>query len=146
MPWRIIFCLSLMFAPDAAAPWFGTWKLNPTKSTTASDGRYKRVLTKIEPWDDGLKVIYDMVVVRGGITHMEWTGKFDSKDYPIQGVDSVITNSYTRIDDHSYRIVLKIDGDVASTATVTISPDGKTLTSLTTQRDSHGRMATTSSV
>ena len=77
---------------------------------------------------------------------MEWTGKFDGKDYPVQGIDSVITNAYTRIDDHSYRIVLKIDGDIASTATVTISPDGKTLTSLTTQRNSRGQMATTSSI
>jgi len=135
-----------MFAADSSAPWFGTWILNPTKSTTSSDGRYKRVTTKIEPWEDGLKVIYDMVGVRGGITHMEWTGKFDGKDYPVQGIDSVITNAYTRIDDHSYRIVLKIDGDVASTATVTISPDGKTLTSLTTQRNSRGQMATTSSI
>jgi hypothetical protein len=146
MPWRIIFCLSLMLASDPPAPWVGTWKLNQEKSTSSSDGRYKRVMSRIEPWEDGLRVVYDMVGVRGGVTHMEWTGKFDGKDYPVEGVDYVLTNAYSRIDDHSYRIVLKVDGNVAATATVTVSPDGKTLTSLTTQKDSRQQTVTTSSI
>jgi len=135
-----------MLVSDPQAPWFGTWKLNQDKSTSSSDGRYKRVTSRIEPWEDGLKVVYDMVGVRGGITHMEWLGRFDGKDYPVQGVDYVLTNAYSRIDDHSYRIVLKVDGNIAATATVTVSPDGKTLTSLTTQKDSRQQTVTTSSI
>jgi hypothetical protein len=61
------------------------WKLNPAKSTTNSESRYKRVLLRIDPLEDGMSVVYDMVGTRGGITHMEWIGKLDGKDYPVQG-------------------------------------------------------------
>jgi hypothetical protein len=119
---RIIFALWL------AAPWLGTWKLSKP------DARYKRVITRIEPWEDGIRVTYDMVGTRGGVTHMEWTGKFDGKDYPVEGVDYVLTNAYKLINDHSYEIVIKVDGSVAATARVEVSPDGRTLTTVTSQK------------
>jgi hypothetical protein len=75
-----------------------------------------------------------MVGTRGGVAHMEWIGKFDGKDYPVQGVDYVLTNAYTRLNDHAYEIVLKVDGAVAATAKVEVSPDGKTLTTVTTEK------------
>ncbi len=120
----------MMMAP-AQAPWFGAWKL-----ATNSD-RYKRVTSKIEPWGDGLKVTYDMVGTRGGVTHMEWTGKFDGRDYTVQGVDYVLTNAYSLIDDHSYKIVVKVDGAAVATATIEISPDGKKLTTVTTEKNTN---------
>ena len=119
---RIIFALWL------AAPWLGTWKLSKP------DARYKRVITRIEPWEDGIRVTYDMVGTRGGVTHMEWTGKFDGKDYPVEGLDYVLTNAYKLLDDHSYEIVIKVEGSVAATAHVNVSPDGKTLTTVTSQK------------
>ena len=119
---RIIFALWL------SAPWLGTWKLSKP------DARYKRVITRIEPWEDGIRVTYDMVGTRGGVTHMEWTGKFDGKDYPVEGVDYVLTNAYKLINDHSYEIVIKVEGSVAATAKVEVSPDGKTLTTVTSQK------------
>jgi hypothetical protein len=120
---RIIFALWL------AAPWFGTWKLSKP------DARYKRVITRIEPWADGIRVTYDMVGTRGGVTHMEWTGKFDGKDYPVEGLDYVLTNAYKLLDDHSYEIVIKVEGSVAATAQVKVSPDGKNLTTVTSQKN-----------
>jgi len=143
---RIIFFGLLIVAGDARAPWFGTWKLNPAKSITNSDARFKRLTLKIEPWEDGLRVVYDMVGTRGGVTHMEWTGKFDAKDYPVQGVDYVLTNAYTVLNDHSYQILLKVDGAVAATATVVISPDGKTLTTTTTEKNARGQSVMTTTV
>src|SRR5213075_222987 len=98
---RIIFAVLMMVAAEAPSPWFGTWKL-----TTNSD-RFKRVTSKIEPWEDGLKVTYEMVGTRGGVTHLEWRGKFDGRDYPVQGADYVLTNAYTPVNDHSYQIVVK---------------------------------------
>ena len=41
---------------------------------------------------DGIKVVYDMVRPRGGVTHMEWTGKLDGMDYAVQ--------IHTPLDDH----------------------------------------------
>jgi hypothetical protein len=85
--------------------------------------------------DAGLKVTYDNVGIRGGVTHIEWVGKLDGKDYPIQGVDEVLTNAYTRIDDRTYEVVVKADGVKAAIARIVISPDGKTLTSVTSTRN-----------
>ena len=120
--------------------WFGRWTLD-LKGTTSP--AYKRVVTRIEPWDDGLRVTYEMVGVRGGITRMEWTGKFDGNDYPMQGVDYAMTNAYRKIDSRSYEIAIKIDGNPSATAHVTVSADGRTLTVATTERPSTGQAKTT---
>src|SRR5262249_26215163 len=143
---RTIFFAFLVMTADSRAPWFGTWKLNPAKSTTNSDARFKRVTLKIEPWEDGLKVTYDMVGTRGGVTHMEWTGKFDGKDYPIQGVEYFLTNAYSLLNDRSYQIVVKVDEAIAATTTVIISPDGKTLTTTTNEKNARGQGITSTSV
>jgi hypothetical protein len=142
---RVIFFLLLM-AGEPLGPWFGTWKLNPAKSMANSESRFKRVTLNVEPWQDGLKVTYDMVGTRGGITHMEWTGKFDGKDYPVQGVDYVLTNAYTRLDEQSYQIVIKVDGALAATAKVVVAPDGRTLTTSTVEKNARGESVTSTTV
>src|SRR5262245_7556461 len=114
---RVIFFLLLM-AGEPLGPWFGTWKLNPAKSTSNSESRFKRVTLKVEPWQDGLKVTYDMVGIRGGVTHMEWTGKFDGKDYPVQGVDYVLRNAYTWLAEQRYQIVINARCAVDGTSQV----------------------------
>jgi len=131
--------ISGLLAPVSAlhgqepAPWLGTWKLNLEKSGGNPGARFKKVISKIEASQDGLKVTYDAIGVRGGFTHMEWAGKFDGRDYPVQGVDYVLTNAYTRIDDHSYQIAVKVDGALAATTKVNVSLDGKTLTTATVE-------------
>jgi hypothetical protein len=74
---------------------------------------------------------------------MEWTGRFDGKDYAVQGVDYVMTNAYSKVDDRSYRIIIKVDGSTAATATVVVSPDGKTLTTTTEERTPQGSTTST---
>jgi len=140
----VVMGLSLVTWPgpmygQSQAPWFGTWRLNPGKSTANRDPRFKRVTSTIEPWESGLRVTYDMVGSRGGVTHLEWSGKLDGRDYPVQGVDYLLTNAYSPLDDRSYRIVIKVDGAVAATATAVISPDGKTLTTNTLEKNARGQ-------
>ena len=107
----------------------GTWHLNFMESTFESGPPpYKRVATKIEPWEDGLKVTYDMVGVRGGVTHWEWTGRLDGRDYPLQGVEEVVTNAYSRVGDLAYALATKVDGRITTNTTIAISPDGKVMT------------------
>ena len=128
-------------------PWFGTWQLDAARSTgRTTPSPYKRVITRIEPSSDGLRVTYDMVGTRGGVTHMEWTGRFDSHDYPVQGVDYVLTNAYRRIDDRSYEILVKVDGRLAATAVAVVSPDGRTLTVSTAERSASGSSVNTTAV
>jgi hypothetical protein len=139
--------LSVLIWPRSAAgqtatSWFGTWTYNAAKSTSdAGPVPFKRATCRIEPWEDGVRVTYDLVRVRGGITHLEWTGKFDGSDYPVEGVEVVVTNAYRRIDDRTYEVVQKVDGQVSVTARMSVSPDGRTLTTATTA--SNGRVTTT---
>src|SRR3977135_2407618 len=97
--------------------WFGTWSLNLTKSTySPGPPPFKRATRRIEPSGSDIKIIDEMVRNRGGITHLEWTGKFDAKDYPVQGVELVLTNAYRHVDDRTYELIKKIDGEGVATA------------------------------
>jgi hypothetical protein len=128
-------------------PWFGTWRLDPDRSARRSTSSpYTRVTLRIEPWEDGLTVIYDMVGTRGGVTHVEWRGRFDGRDYAVQGVDYVLTNAYRRIGDRRYEIVVKVDGATAATAVAEVSPDGRTLTVETAERAGSGETVETTAV
>ena len=149
-PASIAICIFLtafhLFGLQDSAPLHGTWRLNLEKSSENPDRPYKRVTLKIEPSGEGLRVVYDMVGTRGGTTHIEWLGKLDGSDYAVQGVDYVLTNAYRRVDDRTYEIVVKVDGRVAAAAQVTVSADGKSLTSITTERRAQGRDITTIAV
>ena len=93
-----------------------------------------------------MKVTYDMVHRRGGITHMEWAGRFDGRDYPVQGVDYVLTNAYRQLSDRSYEIVVSVEGRRAATATSVVSTDGNKLTVDTVETDGRGRTVKSSAV
>ena len=131
---------SAAFDAQDRAPWLGTWQLDPARGTQrTTPSPYKRVTLSIMPHDDGLKVVYDMVGTRGGVTHREWTGRLDGSDYPMQGIEYVMTNSYRVLDDRSYEITVKTEGTVVATARTTVSPDGSTLTVVTRERDARGQ-------
>jgi glutamate dehydrogenase/leucine dehydrogenase len=84
-----------------------------------------------------------MVRSRGGIQHLEWSGRFDGRDYPVQGVGYVLTNAYRQLSDRSYEIVVKVDDRAAAVATAVVSSDGRTLDVETQERDAKGRTVTT---
>jgi hypothetical protein len=114
---------------DGARGWFGVWSLNLDKSVyNPGPAPYKRASMKVERADDSVRFSYDFVHLRGGVQHLEWTGRFDGKDYMVQGIDEYMTYAYKQLDARTYEIVAKADGQVAAVATVTISPDGRTLT------------------
>ena len=81
-----------------------------------------------------ITIVDEMVRNRGGITHLEWTGKFDGIDYPVQGVELVLTNAYRRVDDRTYELIQKIDGEVVATSRLTMSPDGRTITTVNSSK------------
>jgi hypothetical protein len=123
---------------DAQVPpaWIGTWTLNLAASTyNPGPPPFKRAMCRIQPWKDGVRVTYDMVRRRGGVTHLEWTGKLDGRDYTVEGVDRVVTNAYRRIDERTFAITTTVDGEIAEAATLAISPDGRTMTIATTRKN-----------
>jgi len=144
-PVLVLIVAVLVTTPSAQqqVPWIGTWQQDPPARKWFDPWPYQKVTLRIEPSDDGLRVVYDMVRRRGGIQHMEWSGRFDGMDYPVQGVDYVLTNAYRKLSDRSYEIVVKVDGRAAAVATTVVSSDGRTLNVDTTERDAKGRTVTT---
>jgi hypothetical protein len=76
----------------------GTWKLNEAKSKF-SPGAPKNNTVVYEAVGQNVKVTIDGVGIDGQPVHTEWTGKFDSKDYPVVGDPNSNARSYTTIDD-----------------------------------------------
>lgn len=126
---------------------YGVWELDASLSAErATPSPYRRTRLTIEPWEDGLQVSYDLVGVRGGRTHLEWRGRFDGTDVRVQGLDYVLTNAYTRVDDRSWEIVVKLDATWAATTRVTVSPDGTTMEAVTEEAGPNGSRLTTTAV
>jgi hypothetical protein len=135
-------------AAQTPAAWFGSWSLNVARSTyDPGPPPYKRATYTIEPWgNDGMHVIYEMVHPRGGVTHLEWQGRIDGNDYPLQGIDAFVTYAYTQVSPGVYETIVKMGGRVAAKSTVMLSDDGKTMTTTTKGVDSSGRAVTTITV
>jgi hypothetical protein len=87
---------------------------------------------------------YDLVGMRGGVTHMEWTGRFDGADYRLQGPDATVTYAYTLLDPKTLNLVVKVDGRVTATAHVVLASDGTIIA--TTQAGSARGPVTTISI
>lgn len=131
---------------QAPSAWFGTWKLDIAKSVYPGAAPYKRVTSSIEPYEGGIKASYDFVGWRGETTHVEWTGKFDGRDYPVEGVDYPLTNAYMQIDESTFKDVAKVDGQITSVSRITVSPDHKTMTMVTESSNVQGQPVTTTTV
>lgn len=131
--------------PDPA--WFGTWRLNLARSTyDPGPPPYVRASYTIRPWRDGLLVVYDQVRPRGGLTHLEWAGRFDGRDYPVQGVEEAVTYAYEQVDARTYDVVTKVDGRVAARSRARLAADGRSITTTTRGRDARGAEVTTVTV
>ena len=142
--------VTLLVAQVAAAQvppvWFGTWKVSIERSTYSGAPGYKRAVYTIQPARDGLKVVYEAVLPRGGVQHLEWTGKLDGHDYPVQGIDEFMTYAYQPVGNGTYELTARIDGRVVATATVSFSADGKMMTTTTVARAANGQPITTNTV
>ena len=125
---------ALSFAEDAN---MGTWKLNEAKSNFSA-GATRNSTVVYAAAGDKVKVTVDGVDGEGKPSHNEWTGQFDSKEYPVTGDASSDVRSYKRIDDHTLELTGKKGGKVTLTGRVVVSADGKTRTVTTTSTDAKG--------
>jgi len=129
----VILLVPRVVRPQPSSLWIGVWTLNVARSSySAGSPPYKRATRRIEPSERGIRIVDDLVRPRGGIVHLEWIGRFDGLDYPVEGVEVVLSNAYRCQDDRSCELVQKLDGEVVVTARLTISPDGKVLTAVAT--------------
>ena len=123
----------------------GTWKLNEAKSKIAA-GTTKNNTVVYAAAGDSVKVTVDGVDAAGKATHNEWTGKFDSKDYPVTGDPASDTRAYKRVNDHKLAMTVKKDGKVTMTGTITVAADGKTRTVVISGTDAAGKKISSTAV
>ena len=116
------FGAALCFADD---PQMGTWKLNEAKSKFAP-GVPKNHTVVYETAGDNVKITVDGTDKEGKPTHIEWTGKFDGKDYPVTGDPTSDMRSYQKVGDRVLKMAVKKDAKVTVTGRIVVSPDGKT--------------------
>ena len=113
----------------------GTWKLNPTKSTSTFRGG----TTVVEKAGAGIKTTVDVVTGDGTPYHFTWSAKYDGRDNRVRGVSPYGSGTHvialTRVDARTAKIVTKLDGKVTITQTLVVSPDGRTRTITTTGKD-----------
>jgi len=111
----------------AADPNMGTWKLNEAKSKI-TPGTAKLNTVTFKNMLGNIKVTSDGIATNGKPTHVEWSGKFDGKDYPVTGSPDSDARSYTKVNDRTLQATVKKNGKVTVTATSVVSADGKTRT------------------
>jgi hypothetical protein len=111
--------------------WAGTWHVASETSTYTGPPSYTRATYIIAPEGDGLHITYEGVLSRGGVTHLEWRGKLDGSEQPVQGSDEYLTYAYLAPSIARWELTARIDGRVVATAVVTFAADGKTMTTVT---------------
>jgi len=134
-------------ASVAADMYAGTWKVNIAKSTFSPGPTPKGPATlRIDAVDNGVKLTNDGVNAQGQKTHVEFTVKFDGKDYrftslvdgkPAPGAADMI--SAKRIDDYTFETTTKLTGKPLTTARTVASKDGKTVTTTFTGVNAQGQ-------
>jgi hypothetical protein len=123
----------------------GTWKLNEAKSKIGA-GAPKNTTVVYEAAGDSIKVTVDGTNADGTPAHNEWTGKFDSKDYPLTGDPNADTRSYKQVNDHTLAITQKKGSKVVTRGRIVVSADGKSRTVTVSGTDSKGNKVSTIAV
>lgn len=144
---RFLLCIALCFIAAAcygSDPTMGTWKLNEAKSKIPH-GMGKSQTVVYEAAGDDVKVTIDGVDGQGKPAHNEWTGKFDGNDYPVTGSQED-ARALKKINDHTYTVTLKKDGQPAGTGRIVIDPDGKSRTVTIMRTGPDGKQITSGSV
>jgi hypothetical protein len=153
---RLTFALLGTFALAQSAPpafadedrFLGTWVLNAAKSN-GPPGTVPESSTVVvsEAGSGTYKSVSDSVIA-GGAVHTEVTYAADGKDYtpvttPARPGAPAVTQSFERIDATTYKISVKVNGQVVVTVLEEVSTDGRTMTITTTGT---GRLAGVSNV
>lgn len=132
---------TVTLSAQSADPWIGTWKVNLEKSTYSPGPKpTTATIIKIEPSADGIKTTFDGMTPEGKPFHTEAVAGFDGKDNPVKGARLPnSTVAYKRIDGRTLEALSKIDGKPTTTAKVSVSADGKTLTATITGKNADGQ-------
>ncbi len=131
---RVLVLLAVLIAPQHTAAqnalFVGTWKVDVAHSTYDPRAAAPKSETlRFEAAGDRITVSLDGVNSRGPY-HQESTGKFDGADVPVvvaPAPQATLTYAFSRIDDHTWEIVVKVNGERRILVHNVVSADGKTM-------------------
>ncbi len=128
----------------AADPFIGTWKMNIAKSKASDPSMMpKNETVKNVAQENGFfKTTFDGVDATGKAYHIEWSGKYDGKDYPATGDPNVDMSAAKKVDANTVVAVDKKAGKEVATWRVTVSKDGKIETVAGKGKDAKGQAYT----
>lgn len=116
---------------QSASPLMGTWKLNPQKSKLVFNLPPKNLVRTYEDRGGGVYIFtQEGRTADNSKMFSMYVAKDDGKEYPlvIQGADELGSISLKAVDAYTTEQTEKHGGNITSTATRTISRDGKTMT------------------
>ncbi len=135
----LLVALALNVAAAAADQHSGTWKMDPAKSTYSPGPAPKSVTVKIKSDTESIKLTSDGIDPSGNPTHIEYTAKYDGKDYPVTGFPNVDTVALERLDARTIKSTLKKGTEIVMTVTSVVSKDGMTRTSTFKGKNAEGQ-------
>jgi len=121
----------------------GTWKVNVAKSSYPRGAAPASETLRFESTGERVKVSLDGVNVQGPY-HSEATGKFDGVDVPVFATparQASFTYAFSRIDDHTWEIVIKVNGERRILVHNVVADDGKTMRGISNAVTNQGKTA-----
>jgi hypothetical protein len=131
--------LTLLVATAAADQLSGTWKMNAEKSAYSPGPPPKDLTVVVESDQNNYKLDATGTDGDGKPIHVQYSAKFDGKDYPATGVANADTVSVKRINANTIETMQKKDGKVVMTINTKVSNDGKTRTSTWRGKNAEGK-------
>ena len=112
----------------------GTWKVDVARSKYEPGAAPKSETLRFEPVGDGFKVSLDGVNQQGPY-HSEALGRFDGVDVPVVASparQAAFTYAFSRVDERTWEIVIKVNGERQLIVRHVVSDDGKTMRGVST--------------
>jgi hypothetical protein len=128
----------------AADPWNGTWKLNPAKSKAPRGGLpHPNSTNIIEIQGETMHLISNQTDATGKLEQVEYTAKFDGKEYPVKVSPpppgpQQYTISLKRLNLRAREFVENI-GKFTIKGQDVLSEDGKSFDRIVNSKDAEGR-------
>ncbi len=130
----VLFAGLLALGPSAAPaapaedPVLGTWKLNTAKSTFTPGPGWRSQTRVYEAISTGVSVTWTGTDAGGETMQVNYSYRYDGRDYPMKGSASYDTLNAVRVDERTVRSEEKRDGKIVGVAVRSVSADGKVLT------------------
>jgi hypothetical protein len=135
----LLTALTLVVAAAGPDQLSGTWSMNTEKSMYSPGPPPKSMTIVIESDENSYKVDATGTDSDGKPIHVQYSAKFDGKDYPATGIANADTVSVKRIDANTVETTQKKDGKVVMTVTTKVSADGKSRTSTWRGKNAEGK-------